>query len=95
MLGKFSAIVVLIIAGCDIGGKAPAGMTDAGPDVVLEPVTPLDAAPCGNGNGGIGTLCTDPAKDCPPEDPCWFFVCEPGAGETKVCAGKAKDGGPQ
>jgi hypothetical protein len=83
----------VMFSSCDAGGLFIV-MHDAGPDAV-GPIEPFDAAACGNGNGGIGIICTDPVKDCPPEDACWFFVCEAGPGETKVCAGKAKDAGPQ
>lgn len=83
-------IAAVSVASCSTS-PAPVPPFDAGTDA-LEPVFPIDAATCGNGNGGIGA-CVDPVKDCPPEDACWYFVCAVGAQEFKVCQGVAKDGG--
>lgn len=90
----FWFIVALIFAAFVSCSDEPTNppTTDAGTDA-LEPVFPIDAATCGNGNGGIGA-CVDPVKDCPPEDPCWYFVCAVGSTEFLVCKGVAKDAGP-
>jgi hypothetical protein len=94
-MARTCAALIVLVMGCDTGGKVLVEQHDASADAPLdapEPVTPIDAGPICNCNGGTG-VCTDPVKDCPPANECCSFVCAMGPGEIKVCAGVAKDGG--